>query len=123
MAAIIGHDRPEVTALGGLSARIEHRRAGFIDEDAVGAAQMGAHVVDDRHEVELRGTVAPVGRRKPPKRAADPVAERTAIEVDPLPLEDFGLVFTPPAAGLSRRYRGRLLHRRSHLPRRSRHRL
>ena len=91
MAAIIGHDRPEISAPGAFQARLEHRRTGLIDEDAIGAAQMGLHVVDDRHQMELRGTVAPVGRRKPPKRAADPVAERAAIEVDPLALEDFGL--------------------------------
>jgi len=30
MAAIIGDDCPEVAALGGLAARIENRRAGFI---------------------------------------------------------------------------------------------
>src|SRR5690606_37445262 len=35
MAAIIGYDGPEITALGGLSARVQHRRAGFIHEDAI----------------------------------------------------------------------------------------
>ena len=73
----IGDDRPEEAALGGLSARVQHRRAGFIHEDAIGTAQMRAHVVDDRHEVET-GT-------------PDPVAERAAVQVDPLPLEDLGL--------------------------------
>ena len=68
MTAIISNHGPEVAALGGLAPRVQHRRAGFVHEDAVRAAQMGAHVVDDRHQVELRGTVAPVGRRKPPKR-------------------------------------------------------
>lgn len=77
MAAIFGYDGPEVTALGGLADRIEHRRAGLIHKDAVRAAQMGPHVVDHRHQVETG--------------AADPVAEGAAIEVDPLPLEDFGL--------------------------------
>jgi len=52
---------------------------------------MGTHVVDDRHQVELRGTVAPVGRRKPPKRTTNPVAERAPIQIDPLPFEDPGL--------------------------------
>lgn len=77
MAAIIGYDRPEIAALGAFQARFQHRRAGFIHEDAMGAAQMGAHVVDDRHEVETG--------------PADPVAERAAIQVDPLSLEDFSL--------------------------------
>lgn len=38
---------------------------------------MGPHVVDDRHQVEAG--------------AADPVAERAAIDLDPLPPEDPGL--------------------------------
>jgi hypothetical protein len=38
---------------------------------------MGAHVVDDRHQVETG--------------AADPVAKGAAIEMDALPLEDLGL--------------------------------
>ena len=38
---------------------------------------MGAHVVDDRHKVETGTT--------------DPVAERAAVKVDTLPLEDLGL--------------------------------
>ncbi len=77
MAAIVGDDGPEVAALRGLPARIKHRRPRLVDEDPVGAAQMGAHVVDDRHQVEAR--------------APDPVAERAAVEVEPLPLEDPGL--------------------------------
>ena len=77
MAAIVGHDGPEVAALGGLAARVQHRRAGLVDEDAVRAAQMGLHVIDDRHQVETG--------------AADPVAERAAIQIDPLSLEDLGL--------------------------------
>ena len=88
MAAIIGHHGPDLAALGGLPPRVQHRSAGFIDKDAVRAAQMGTHVVDDRHQVELRGTVAPVGRRKPQKRTTNPVAERTPIQIDPLPFED-----------------------------------
>ncbi len=91
MPAIIGHNGPEEAALGGLSARIQHRCAGFIEEDAIGTPQMGAHVVDDRPEMELRGPWPLMGPRKPPKRTADPVAERAAVQVDPLPLEDFGL--------------------------------
>jgi hypothetical protein len=77
MAAIVGHDGPEVAALRGLPARIQHRRAGLVHEDPVGAAQMGLHVVDHRHQVEAR--------------AADPVAERAAVEMQPLSLEDPGL--------------------------------
>lgn len=77
MAAIVGHDGPEEAAPGGLSARVQHRRTGLIDEDAVRSAQMGFHVIDDRHQVETGAT--------------DPVAERAAIEVYPLALEDLGL--------------------------------
>lgn len=77
MTAIVRHDGPEEAALGSLSARVQHRGTGFVDEDAIGTAQMGPHVVDDRHQVEAG--------------AADPVAERAAVEVDPLPLEDPGL--------------------------------
>jgi len=77
MAAIIGHDRPEISALGGLSARVQHGRSRFVDKDTVRAAQMGFHVIDDRHQVETGAT--------------DPVAEGAAIEVDPLPPEDLGL--------------------------------
>ena len=51
--------------------------AGLVDEDAIRPAQMGPHVVDDRHQVEAG--------------AADPVAERAAIDLDPLPPEDPGL--------------------------------
>jgi hypothetical protein len=74
MPAIVGHDGPEVAALGGLPARVQNRRAGLVHEDPVGAAQMSLHVVDDRHQVEAR--------------TPDPVAERTAVEVETLPLED-----------------------------------
>ena len=77
MSTIIGYDGPEVTALCGLSAWVQHRRAGFIDKDAVRAAQMGAHVVDDRHQVEACAT--------------HPVAQCPTVKVDPLPLEDLGL--------------------------------
>ena len=77
MAAIIGNHGPEIAALGGLPPRVQHGRAGFIDEDAVRAAQMDAHVVDDRHQMETG--------------AADPVAERAPIQIDPLPLEDLRL--------------------------------
>jgi hypothetical protein len=38
---------------------------------------MSLHVIDDRHQVEAR--------------AADPVAERASIQIDPLSLEDLGL--------------------------------
>ncbi len=72
VTTVVGHHRPEVSALGGLSARIEHWRAGFIDEDAVRLAQMSAHVVDDGHQVEAGAT--------------DPVAERAPIQIDPLPV-------------------------------------
>lgn len=77
MTAIIGYDRPEIAALGGLSARVQHRRAGFIDTDAVRAAQMGTHVVDDWHQVETGPT--------------DPVSERATIQIDPLTFEYLGL--------------------------------
>jgi len=77
MAAIVGHDGPEIASLGGLAARVQHRRACLIHEDAVRAAQMSLHVVDRRHEVEAG--------------AADPVAKRATIEMDALPLEDFNL--------------------------------
>jgi hypothetical protein len=77
MAAVVGDDGPEEAALGGLSARVQHRCPGFIDKDAVRAAQMGLHVIDDRHQMEAGAT--------------DPVAERAPVEVDPLPFEDLGL--------------------------------
>ena len=77
MAAVVGDDGPEEAALGGLSARVQHRCPGFIDKDAVRAAQMVLHVVDDRHQVEAG--------------ASDPVAKRAAIQIDPLPFEDFDL--------------------------------
>jgi hypothetical protein len=48
----IGQNGPEVTAPGGLPARVQHRRAGLVDEDALGPALMGPHAVDDRHQVE-----------------------------------------------------------------------
>ncbi len=80
MAAIVGHDSPEEAVLGGLAARVEHRRAGLVDEDAIRPAQMGPHVIDDRHQVEAGAT--------------DPVTERAAIQIDPLPLEDLGLAKT-----------------------------
>lgn len=77
MAAIIGYHGPEIAALRGFVPRIQHRRAGLVDEDAIGPAQMGLHVPDDRQQVEAG--------------AADPVAERSAVEIDALPLEDPGL--------------------------------
>jgi len=41
MAAIIGYEGPEVTALGGLAARIEHRRASLSHKDAVNTRHHG----------------------------------------------------------------------------------
>jgi hypothetical protein len=84
MPALAGDDCPEAAAPGGLAPWVRHRRAGLAEEDAIGAAQMPAHVVDHGHRVELRGIVAPVGRRKPPKRPTDPVAGRAAVEMQPL---------------------------------------
>jgi len=77
MTSVVSDDGPEEAAPGAFQARVQHRRAGFIHEDAVCAAQMGTHMVDDRHQVETG--------------AADPVAERAAVQVDPLPPEDLGL--------------------------------
>jgi hypothetical protein len=77
VAAIVGDDGPEVSALRRLPARIQHRRPGLVDEDAIGAAQMGPHVAGDRLQVEAG--------------AADPVAERAAIQIDPLSPEDLRL--------------------------------
>ena len=77
MTAIISNHGPEVAALGGLPPRVQHRRAGLIHEDAVRAAQMGAHLVDHRHQVETG--------------AANPIAKGAAIQIDPLPFEDLGL--------------------------------
>lgn len=77
MSAIIGHDGPEEAALCGLSAGIQHWRAGLVDEDPIRTAQMSAHVVDDRRQVEAG--------------APHPVAKRAAIQINPLPLEDLGL--------------------------------
>jgi len=77
MTTVVGHDGPEEAALGGLAARVQHRRAGLVGKDAVRAAQMSFHVIDDRHQVET-GT-------------ADPVAKCASIQIDPLPLEDLGL--------------------------------
>src|SRR6056297_1837462 len=90
MAAIIGHDGPEVAALGGLrpGSRTGARDSSVArqaiaqqsargDEDANGTAQMSAHMVDDGHQVEAG--------------APRPVAERAAVEMEPLPLEDPGL--------------------------------
>ena len=81
----VGDDGPEVAAPGGLPARVQHRRAGLVapearfqrDEDATDGAQLVLHVLDDRRQVEAR--------------TADPVAQRAAVEVEPLPLEDPGL--------------------------------
>ena len=47
----------------GLSARVQHQRAGFIDEDTICTAQMGTRVIDDRHQMEARST-DPVAARK-----------------------------------------------------------
>ena len=77
MTTIVGHNSPDVSALCRFSPRVQHRRAGLVDEDAIRTAQMDLHVVDHRHQVETG--------------AADPVAKRAAIQVDPLPLEDLGL--------------------------------
>ena len=40
MPAIVRYDGPEVAALGGLPARLQNRRAGLVDEDPVGGAQV-----------------------------------------------------------------------------------
>jgi hypothetical protein len=77
MSAVVGDDSPEKAAPGGLAARVQHRRAGLVDEDPVGSAQMGLHVVDHGQQVEAR--------------APDPVAKRTAVEIETLPFEDPGL--------------------------------
>ena len=74
MAAVVGHDSPEITALGGLPARVQNWGAGLVHEDPVEGAQMGLHLVDHRHQVEAG--------------APRPVAERAAAEIQPLPLED-----------------------------------
>lgn len=68
MTAIIGHHGPEVAAPGGLAARVQHRGAGFVHDDAVRAAQMGTHVVDDRHQVETGAAVRTRLRRSGPSR-------------------------------------------------------
>ena len=77
LTAIVGDGSPEMAALRAPPAGIKQRRTGFIHEDAARTAQMIAHVVDDRHELE---TGAP-----------DPVAQRPTVEVDPLPFEHPGL--------------------------------
>jgi hypothetical protein len=93
MAAIVGDDSPEEAALGGHAARVRHRRAGLVHDDAVRTAPKGLPV--DRHRAASRGAVAPVRRRKPPERAdgraADPVAGGATVELDPLPPEAPGL--------------------------------
>lgn len=78
VAAVIGDDGPEVAASGGFPARVQHRRTRLVDKDTIRTAQMGAHMVDDLHQVEAG--------------AADLIAEqRAAIKLDPLPPEDLGL--------------------------------
>lgn len=78
MAAIVGDHRPGTgRSLWPRAPRVQHRRAGFVDEDAGGPAQMCLPVPDDRHQME---TGAP-----------RPVAEGATIEIEALALEDVGL--------------------------------
>jgi hypothetical protein len=77
MAAVVGDDGPEEAALGGHAARVRHRRAGLVHDDAVRTAPKGRPVVDHGQQVEAR--------------APDPVAKRTAVEIEALPFEDPGL--------------------------------
>ena len=96
VAAVVGDDGPEVAALRGLPARVQHRRACLVapkarfqrDEDPVGGAQMGLHVVDHGPQVEAGAT--------------DPVAQRAAVEVETLPLEDPGLAVERYSSGEGR---------------------
>ena len=47
--------RPKNSRLGRLAARVQHWRTGLGDDDPAGGAQMGAHVADDGHQVDLKG--------------------------------------------------------------------
>lgn len=67
MATIVGHDGPEVAALGGRPDRVEDRGAGLVDEYPVGGAQMVLYDVDHGPQVEAG--------------ASDPVAECAAVEM------------------------------------------
>lgn len=84
MVSIIGYDRPETTALGGFSARVQHRCAGFFHEDTISTA----HVLGAGHELE---TAAP-----------DPVAKSAAVEADPTGTERAGRLDHPPQTPPSR---------------------
>src|SRR5690606_22235938 len=61
MAAVIGSDRPEEALLDLAASGIEHRRGGFVHEQAIRASQMPAHMLDDRLEIKA-GPASPVAQ-------------------------------------------------------------
>ncbi len=68
VTTVVGHHRPEVSALGGLSARIEHWRAGLIDGQRMLAGSITRSIRGrcggrcPRLRPGLRGVSAPLPR-------------------------------------------------------------
>lgn len=52
MAAIVGDDRPEVAFLRRAAPRIEHRRRGFVHEQAIRRSHVAMHPIPNRLEME-----------------------------------------------------------------------
>ena len=71
MPPVIGGDRPEEARLRPAPPGIEHRRGGFVHEQAIGLGEMQAHVVGDRLQMEA-GPAGPVAKRRPIKPDALP---------------------------------------------------
>ncbi|MCP1748596.1 hypothetical protein ABIF65_011986 [Bradyrhizobium japonicum] len=92
MAAVIGDNRPEVAFLGLAAPGIEHRRRGFVHEQAIRHGQAAAHVVRDRLKMEAG--------------AAGPVAQCRPIKPDSLTHIDLGLTVNAKVAGSAREHAG-----------------
>src|SRR3712207_285674 len=75
--SVINCIAPQASGLGPAPARIEHRQARVISENPGRAHHVPAQEAPQRLQ--------------PPARPTDPVAERGAVELDPLPGKDLGL--------------------------------
>lgn len=76
---------------------VRHRRAGLVDDDAVGATQMGAHLLDDWHQGEASAT-RPTAERAEPLEGAGLSAEAQAFaEFETMNRAISGSVGSPPS--------------------------
>ena len=77
MSPVVGGDGPKEPFLCLPAPRIEHRRRGFVHEQAIRCGQMRTHAIGDRFEMEAGSSC--------------PVTQCRAIQLDALAGVDLGL--------------------------------